>query len=139
MKLLCETDFVAKNEEFRELARDLAMHVAAMSPRYISFEKADKEEIAEFERSIREEISAEPARNASRGDSEWHSDTGGKKPVEIVEKIVSGKVKKHFHEISLLSQPYVKNPDMTVQDLLTEKISKIGENIQIVDFARFEV
>jgi elongation factor Ts len=121
VELLCETDFVAKNSEFQELAYDLAMHIAATNPKYLSFENVDEKEKSEYEKFAREEFSSE------------------NKPAEILEKMVSGKVKKHFDEISLLSQPFVKNPDATVGDLIKEKIAKIGENIQVGNFVRFEV
>ena len=121
VEVFCETDFVAKNAEFQELAHDLAMHIAAANPKYLSLEKIDPKDREDFEKFVREELASE------------------KKPTDIVEKIVEGKVKKHFEEISLLAQPFVKNPDMTVEDLIKEKISKIGENIQVGNFARFEI
>lgn len=121
VEILCETDFVAKNSEFRDLAYDLAMHIAAMDPKYVSIERVSKAEKKEQEDFVRESLADE------------------KKPAEIVEKIISGKIKKHFEEISLLSQPFVKNPDMKVEDLIKEKIAKIGENIQIGNFVRFEI
>ena len=121
VEVFCETDFVAKNSEFQELAHDLAMHIAAANPKYLSLEKIDPEDKEDFEKFVREELSSE------------------KKPADIIEKIVEGKVKKHFEEISLLAQPFVKNPDMTVEDLIKEKIAKIGENIQVGNFARFEI
>jgi len=121
VEVFCETDFVAKNAEFQELAHDLAMHVAAANPKYISLEKIDPKDKKDFEKFVREELASE------------------KKPADIIEKIVEGKVKKHFEEISFLAQPFVKNPDMTVEDLIKEKIAKIGENIQVGNFARFEI
>jgi elongation factor Ts len=121
IELLCETDFVAKNSEFQELAYDLAMHIAALDPKYLSFENVNDKEKLEYEKFVREEFASE------------------NKPTEILEKMVSGKVKKHFDEISLLSQPFVKNPDTVVEDLIKEKIAKIGENIQVGNFVRFEI
>jgi elongation factor Ts len=121
VELLCETDFVAKNSEFQELAYDLAMHIAALDPKYISSENVDEKDKQEYEKFAREEFANE------------------NKPAEILEKMVSGKVKKHFDEISLLSQSFVKNPDVSVEDLVKEKIAKIGENIQIGNFVRFEI
>jgi elongation factor Ts len=121
IELLCETDFVAKNSEFQELAYDLAMHIAALNPKYISFENVEEKEKMEYEKFVREEFASE------------------NKPAEILEKMVSGKVKKHFDEISLLSQSFVKNPDVSVEDLIKEKIAKIGENIQVGNFVRFEI
>jgi elongation factor Ts len=121
IELRSETDFVAKNSEFQELAYDLAMHIAAMSPKYLSFEQVSVKDKEEFEHLVREELAGE------------------KKPAEIIEKIVEGKIKKHFEELSLLSQAFIKDQEMTVSDLIKEKISKIGENIQIGNFTRFEV
>jgi elongation factor Ts len=121
IELLCETDFVAKNSEFQDLAYDLAMHIAASNPKFLSFEKVDEKEKSEYEKFAREEFA------------------GVEKPAEIMEKMVSGKVKKYFDESSLLSQLFVKNPDLTVEDLIKEKIAKIGENIQVGNFVRFEI
>lgn len=121
VELLCETDFVAKNSEFQELAYDLAMHIAATDPKYLSFENVDEKEKSEYEKFVKEEFSGED------------------KSAEILEKMVSGKVKKYFEETSLLSQPFVKNTDITVEDLIKEKIAKIGENIQVGNFVRFEI
>jgi elongation factor Ts len=128
IELLCETDFVAKNSEFQELAYDLAMHIAATNPKFISFEKVDEKEKSEYEKFAREEFTGGSTSSADR-----------KKPADLIDKIVKGKTKKYFDEISLLSQPFVKNPDLTVEDLIKEKISKIGENIQIGNFVRFEI
>jgi elongation factor Ts len=92
-----------------------------LNPKYVSVESVPEKEKKEYEDLVRAEISLE------------------KKPAEIIEKIVSGKVGKHFEEISLLSQAFVKNPDITVEDLIKEKIAKIGENIRIGNFVRFEI
>ncbi|MDP1845726.1 MAG: translation elongation factor Ts [Candidatus Moranbacteria bacterium] len=121
VELRCETDFVAKNSEFQELAYDIAMHVAAMGPKYLSFEKVSAKDKKDYEALIREEL-------ASRN-----------KPADIIEKIVEGKVKKHFEEMALLNQIFVKNPDVTVGDMIKEKIAKIGENIQVERIERFEI
>jgi elongation factor Ts len=121
VELRCETDFVAKNAEFQELAYDIAMHVAAMSPKYITLESVAKADRSEYEKMVREEAVEE------------------KKPENIVDKIVEGRVQKHYAEISLLSQAYIKNSEITIEDLLKEKIAKIGENIQITRFERFEI
>lgn len=121
VELRCETDFVAKNSEFQELAYDIAMHVAALSPKYNSFSEVPEKEKKEYEHIALEELALE------------------NKPQEMIEKIVEGKIKKHFEEQSLLEQNFVKNPDITVGDLIKEKISKIGENIQVAQFMRFEI
>ncbi len=121
LELLCETDFVARNSQFQELAHDLAMHIAAMNPQYLAFEKVPHEKVSEYEEIIKREMALE-----------------GKSP-EIAKRAIDGKVKKHFDEISLMSQKFVKNPDITIEDLLKENIAKVGENIQVGDFARFEI
>ena len=117
----CETDFVAKNEEFKELAHDLAMHIAAVSPKYIDYSEIDSEEM----KNKKEEVAKEVEKD--------------QKPVNIAEKIVEGKVKKHFDEVCLLTQQFVKNPDFTVEQLITEKIAKLGENIKVEKIIRFEI
>ncbi|MDI6777834.1 MAG: translation elongation factor Ts [Patescibacteria group bacterium] len=121
VELLCETDFVARNVEFQELARDLAMHIAAMNPKYESVEKVPQIDREEYEEIARAEIASE------------------KKPAEIVKKIIAGKTKKYFSDISLMSQAFVKNPQISVGNLIKEKIAKIGENIQLGNFARFSI
>ncbi len=121
LTLLCETDFVARNEDFKELGRDLAMHIAALAPMYLSSEDVPAELVAK-ERAIWEE------QVKSEG-----------KPAEIAEKILAGKEKKFRDEISLLSQSFVKDPSKTVGELITENIHKIGEKIQVGKFVRYEI
>ncbi len=121
IELGCETDFVAKNDDFRAFARDIAMHLAALNPVAVSREEVPPEVV-----SREKEIYVQQA-----------LDSG--KPEAIVEKIVSGKIEKFLSEICLLEQQYVKNPDLTVQDLLNELVGKMGENISIKRFARFQV
>jgi len=117
----CETDFVARTEEFQELVKDLAMHVAAAEPRYVRREEVDAD-VLEREKAIyREQAQASG------------------KPANVVEKIIEGKVEKYFAEICLLEQAFVKNPDQTVTQLVQEKVAKIGENIQVRRFARFKL
>lgn len=117
----CETDFVAKNDDFREFAKDIAMHVAAASPVGITREEIPEEVIAR-----EKEIYVQQA-----------LDSG--KPENIVEKMVSGKIEKFIAEITLLDQKFVKNPDLSIQDLLNEIVAKMGENISIKRVARFQV
>lgn len=117
----CETDFVARSKEFRELAHDLAMHIAASDPAYVEYKNINSEMIKNKKKELSDEIKKEG------------------KPQDIAEKIVEGKMKKYFDEICLLNQPFVKDPDKTVRDLLTEKIAKFGENINIKKFSRFEI
>jgi elongation factor Ts len=121
VKLCCETDFVAKNKEFEELARDIAMHITAMNPKFICPEDVSSELVEKEKEIWKEQLEKE------------------RKPKEIFEKILEGKEKKFRQEISLLSQAYVKNPDITVEQLIAEKIAKIGENIRIEDFSRLEL
>jgi elongation factor Ts len=121
VELGCETDFVAKNDDFREFARDLAMHIAAANPVSVS----------------RDEVPAEVVAREKEIYIQQALDSG--KPEAIVEKIVSGKVEKFLAEIVLLEQKFVKNPDLSIQDILNELVGRIGENISIKKFARFQV
>ena len=121
VELFCETDFVAKNSEFQELAHDLAMQIAAANPKYLSFESVDNEEKSSYAEFVKKEFESV------------------NKPAEIMEKMVSGKVKSHFEKISLLNQPFIKDPNITIGELINEKIAKIGENIQVGKFERFEI
>lgn len=116
-----ETDFVAKNEEFQQFGRDVAMQIAASNPRFVRREEVS-EEILTSER----EVLANQARNEG-------------KPEKIIEKMVEGRIAKFYKENCLLEQVFVKNPDVTIEELLKEKIAKIGENLSIRRFARFEV
>lgn len=121
LKLSCETDFVARNEEFRELGHDIAMHVVAAAPQFVKAEDVpdalvEKEKIIWREQLVREG-----------------------KPEEMFEKIMMGKEEKFRKDISLLTQSFIKDPTKTVGELLTEKIHKIGENIQVSSFIRYEM
>jgi len=117
----CETDFVAKNDDFKEFARDIAMHIAAASPVAITREEVPQEVVAR-EKAIYVQQAL---------------DSG--KPEAIVEKMVTGKIEKYLAEVVLLEQKFVKNPDLSIQDLLNELVGKIGENITIKRFARFQI
>ncbi len=116
-----ETDFVAKNDEFIQFAKDIAMQVAAQNPLYVSRENVPEEKI-----NNEKEILKDQALNEG-------------KPEHIVEKMVVGRLEKFYKEVCLLEQPFIKNPDKTVKELLTEKIAKLGENLIIRRFVRFEV
>ncbi len=117
----CETDFVARNQEFQQLVTDLAMHIAAASPRFLRREDVPAE-VLDHEREIfRGQVAAEG------------------KPAHIVDKIVDGKLGKFFGENCLLEQAFVKDPDLTVSQLVTEKVSKLGENIQIRRYQRYRL
>lgn len=117
----CETDFVAKNEEFCKFAKDIAMHVAAVNPVGVQ----------------REDIPAEVIEREKAIYIQQAIDSG--KPQNIAEKMVTGKIEKYIGEICLLEQKFVMNPDLTVQDLLNELVAKMGENISIKRFARFAI
>ena len=117
----CETDFTGKTEEFTDFVRDIAMHVAATNPISIDPEGVPSDTLAK-----EREIYASQAR-----------ETG--KPEKIIEKIVEGKLKKFYAESCLLEQSFVKNPDITVQDLLNEMMAKTGENMVVKRFARFQL
>lgn len=121
VKLYCETDFVARNSEFQELAKDIAMHIVAMNPKFLRPEDV-AQELVEKEK----EIWTEQLRQE-------------KKPEAMLEKIMAGKEKKFREENSLLSQPFVKEQGITVGELIAEKIGKIGENIQVGEFVRYEL
>lgn len=115
----CETDFVAKNDDFQAFVRDIAMHIAAAGPICVSREEVDSE-LVEREKAIA-------------------ADQFKDKPAAAVQKIVEGKMDKYYSTVALLEQSFVKNPDQTIQELLTEKIAKLGENIVIRRFARFQI
>lgn len=119
VEINCESDFVAKTDDFKNFARDIAMHIAATSPICVSREEVDPD-IIQKERVIAE------------GQAEG-------KPAQAIEKIVDGKINKFLSESCLLEQAYVKNPEQTVQQVLTEMIAKMGENMVIKRFARFQI
>jgi len=121
VEVSCETDFVAKNEDFQEFAKNIAMHIAASNPLAITPEDVPAE-LIEKERDIYRAQAKEMG-----------------KPAAVLEKIVEGKLSKFFKENCLLNQQYVRDPDITVADLLNELIAKIGENITVKRFARFQV
>lgn len=121
LKLLCETDFVGRNEEFKALAQDIAMHITATNPKYIKPEDVPAEMIAKEKEIWLAQLADE------------------KKSEDIATTILNGKEKKFREDISLITQPFIKNPEQTVGELITEKINKIGENIQIGEFSRFEL
>jgi elongation factor Ts len=116
-----ETDFAAKNEEFRSFVKDVAMQIAAMNPTFVKREDVPAE-LIEKEKEILK------AQAINEG-----------KPANIAEKMVNGRIEKYYNEICLLEQPFIKDSDKTVQQVLQEKISTIGENISIRRFARFEM
>lgn len=121
LELNCETDFVARNELFKELANEIALQIAAMRPQYVKREDIPREVI---------EKEGEIAREAAIAEG---------KPAHIAEKIAEGKLEKFFKEVCLLEQSYIKDEKKTVEDLIKEYIAKIGENIQVRRFCRYEL
>jgi len=121
----CETDFVARSEEFQQLVKDVAMHVAAAEPRYVSREEITPETL-EKERDIARAQAKNDPKNAN-------------KPEQVIEKIVEGRLNKFYEEVVLLDQPFIKDPAKTVSELVTEKIAKTGERVTIRRFARYKM
>lgn len=121
LELNCETDFVARNEQFQELAHELALHIAAMNPKYISKEDVPQEDLDREADVLKSQALAEG------------------KPKDIVEKIVSGRISKYYEEICLLEQPFVKDDSVRIKEMITQAISTIGENIRVRRFARYEL
>ncbi len=117
----CETDFVAKTDEFRTLVRDVAMHIAASRPEYLRREDIPQDVVERETEIFRQQTLNEG------------------KPANIVDKIVGGKVDKYLRELCLLDQPFVKDPSMTVGTLIASKVGKIGENISVRRFVRYEM
>ena len=117
----CETDFVARNEKFTDLVKDVAMHIAASAPIYVSEEDIPTEVRSEKAAEFKEKALAEG------------------KPEKMVDNIVDGMIKKYFAELVLMSQPFIKNPDQTVGDLVKEANAQLGENIVVRRFARLQL
>jgi elongation factor Ts len=121
----CETDFVARSEEFLQLVKDIAMHVAATEPRYVSREDVTADAL-EKEREIARAQAANDPKNAN-------------KPAQVIDKIVEGRLNKFYEEAVLLDQPFVKDPTKTVGELVTDKVAKTGEKITIRRFTRYKM
>ena len=119
MEVKCETDFVAKNEEFKQLARDLCMHIAAAAPQFINRDEVPRDLIDK-----EQEIAVAQVKD---------------KPQPVLQKIVTGKMDKFYAEVCLMEQPFVKEPDYRVKDILAAKIAKIGENLVISRFTRYQL
>ncbi|MEA3272740.1 MAG: translation elongation factor Ts [Patescibacteria group bacterium] len=117
VQMLCETDFVARNEEFKKLTHDIAMQVTAMYPSYLAPEDV-------------------PA-NVVKKEKEIYLEKLGDKPADVKEKIIEGKLAKFYSEVCLLKQPFFKDEDVTIEELIQQKIIKIGENIKVKKFERF--
>jgi elongation factor Ts len=121
----CETDFVARTEEFQALVKDIAMHIAAAEPRFVTREEVPADVLDKEREITRAQIANDP-KNAN-------------KPEQVVEKIVEGRLNKFFEEAVLLDQPFVKDPAKTINELLTEKIAKTGERITVRRFSRYKM
>jgi elongation factor Ts len=121
VELNCESDFVARTEDFQELLKDIAMHIAATDPRYVRREDVTPEDMEREKEIYRAQAAA----------------TG--KPAPVVEKIVEGKMSKFYEEVCLLDQPFIKEQSMTITQLIAQKVGKLGENITVRRFARFKV
>ena len=121
----CETDFVARGEEFQQLVKDIAMHIAAAEPRHVSREEVTSETLDKEREIARAQAKNEP-KNAN-------------KPDQVIDKIVEGRLNKFYEEFVLLDQPFIKDPATTVGELVTEKIAKTGEKITIRRFARYKM
>jgi elongation factor Ts len=121
VEINCESDFVARTEDFQELLKDIAMHIAASDPRYVRREDVTEEDLAREKDIYRAQAAA----------------TG--KPAPVIEKIVEGKMAKFYEEVCLLDQPFVKEQGITIKELIGQKVGKLGENITVRRFARFKV
>ncbi len=119
LELNTETDFVARTDDFKKLAKELALHIAASNPLYVSINDVPAEVIEKEKEIYKEQVKGKPA--------------------DVVDKIVEGKLQKYYEEACLLEQPYVKEPDRKVKDLISDHVSKLGENIVVRRFARFHL
>jgi elongation factor Ts len=115
----CETDFVARTEDFKALAKELALHIAAANPLYINVADVPGD-VVEKEKEIYKEQAKESG-----------------KPEAVIEKMLEGKIQKYYEEVCLMEQPYVKNPDIKVKQFVTDAVAKMGENVVVRRFARF--
>ncbi|HTK04447.1 MAG TPA: translation elongation factor Ts [Candidatus Eisenbacteria bacterium] len=119
VEVQCETDFVARTEQFKDFVHDVALQISATNPLYVSREQIPAENIEKEKEIV------------------MHEFDGSSKPKEVIEKIASGKLEKYYSEVCLLDQAFIKDEDKTVGELLKETIAKTGENIQLKRFARF--
>ena len=117
MELNCETDFVARNEEFQALAQEISLHIAAASPLFVN----------------RDEVPG----NAIDNEKQIYAEQIKGKPENMQEQIMAGKLEKYYEQVCLLDQPYVREPEKKIKDLIAEKVGKLGENIQVRRFSRF--
>ncbi len=121
----CETDFVARGEEFQQLVKDVAMHIAAVDPKYLKRDEVPADVLDKEREILREQLKNDP-KNAS-------------KPADVLDKIIEGRVGKYYEDNVLLDQPFVKDPSKTVGELVTEKVASIKENITVRRFTRYKM
>jgi len=121
IELNCESDFVARTDDFQELLKDIAMHIAAVDPRYVGKDEVTEADLAREKDIFRSQAAA----------------TG--KPAPVIEKIVEGKMSKFYEEVCLLEQPFIKEASLTIAQLIAQKVAKLGENISVRRFARFKI
>lgn len=121
VEVFCESDFVARNEIFQELVHDIAMQITATDPLYIRPEDVPEEVVEKEKDLVRQDLQGEA------------------KPEQVIEKIIQGKMNKYFEEVCLLKQPFIKDEDKTIEDLINERIAQLGEKIEIGRFCRFAI
>lgn len=117
IEINCETDFVARTDDFKNLAKDLALHIAAANPLYVTSAEIPAEVVEKEKEIYKEQVKGKPA--------------------EVVEKILEGKIAKYYEETCLMDQPYAKNPDLKIREVMAEAVAKMGEKIEVKRFARF--
>jgi elongation factor Ts len=125
LEVNCETDFVARGEEFQQLVKDIAMHVAAAEPKYVT-----RQDVVAADLEKEREIARAQAKNDPKN---------ANKPDQVIDKIVEGRMNKYYEETVLMDQPFVKDPAKTVGELVTEKVAKTGEKITIRRFTRYKM
>ncbi len=125
VEINCETDFVARGEEFQQLVKDVAMHIAAVDPKYVNREQVQADVLDKEREILREQLKNDP-KNAN-------------KPDDVMNKIIEGRVGKYYEDNVLLDQPFVKDPSKTVGELVTEKVASIKENITVRRFTRYKM
>ena len=117
----CESDFVARTDEFQQLSREIAMHIAAASPLYVTRDQVPNEEVEREKAIFRAQFE------------------GSNKPPQVIDKIVEGKMNSYYQQVALLDQPSIRDPKTSIGDLVTAAVAKMGENINVVRFARFKI
>ncbi len=125
VEINCESDFVARGEEFQQLVKDVAMHIAAVDPKYTRRDEVPSGELDKEREILRDQLKNDP-KNSS-------------KPADVLDKIIDGRINKYYEEIVLLDQPFVKDPSKTIGELITEKIASIKENIAVRRFTRYKM